>query len=144
MLMRALVIAVGSITTITAPRVPAGSDGTTPSVRVSVVADFPSTTMTDSTYQTMLGAKGVQVVYAHAIWSGSVHQMDPAIASLSFKPSQFTLWRLDVDQCPKATAAFKIANVPTVIIFRDGKEVKRFSGGKPKSALEEFIRSALP
>jgi thioredoxin 1 len=42
--------------------------------------------------------------------------------------------KLNVDISRQVASKFGVRSIPTVIIFRNGKEVKRLVGVKPKSA----------
>ena len=43
--------------------------------------------------------------------------------------------KVNVDQQQTLAAKFKVRNIPTLILFKNGKEVKRIVGVKPKKAL---------
>ena len=43
--------------------------------------------------------------------------------------------KVNVDQQQTLAARFKVRNIPTLILFKNGKEVKRIVGVKPKKAL---------
>jgi thioredoxin 1 len=50
-------------------------------------------------------------------------------------PGKITIAKLDVDQNKPLAQKYNIRNIPTMILFEDGKEVKRISGVKPKKVL---------
>jgi len=41
---------------------------------------------------------------------------------------------VDVDEAPALAEQFSVSNIPTLIVLKDGKEVKRFIGGQTKKA----------
>ena len=43
------------------------------------------------------------------------------------------------DQEPGLAQQFKIMSIPTLLIFKDGKEVQRFIGLTPKDTLRKFL-----
>jgi len=53
--------------------------------------------------------------------------------------------RVNVDHYPELAARYGVMGIPTVIFFKDGKEVARLIGAQPKKAylkkLEEILES---
>ena len=43
--------------------------------------------------------------------------------------------KVDTDALPDVAARFSIRSIPTMILFRDGREVKRVSGAMPASEI---------
>ena len=46
------------------------------------------------------------------------------------------------DEDPGATAAYDVLNIPTLILFRGGKEMGRVIGEQTEPALRKFIETA--
>lgn len=55
------------------------------------------------------------------------------------------LAKLEVDEGEnmKLAGRYRVRGFPTIILFRDGEEKARFSGAKPKHAIERFIEDWL-
>ena len=51
----------------------------------------------------------------------------------------YSVGKVDVDQEPGLAQQFKIMSIPTLLIFKDGKEVQRFIGLTPKDTLRKFL-----
>jgi thioredoxin 1 len=47
--------------------------------------------------------------------------------------------KVNVDNQQALAAKFKVRNIPTLVLLKNGREVKRFVGVKPKKALLEGI-----
>lgn len=45
----------------------------------------------------------------------------------------------DIDDCPSLATALKISAVPTIVIFKNGKESKRFIGAMSERELLEHL-----
>jgi thioredoxin 1 len=56
---------------------------------------------------------------------------------------KMTVAKLDVDHAQKTTATFQITSVPTMILFKDGKEVNRIVGLKDLDTLKKTVSAAL-
>lgn len=51
--------------------------------------------------------------------------------------------KLDIDQAQEVTSSLQITSVPTLILFKDGKEIKRVVGVKDIDFLRNLITSNL-
>ena len=50
---------------------------------------------------------------------------------------------LNVDENPQMTAAYSIKNIPTIILFHNGKPMDTLVGLIPPERLKEFVNKAL-
>ena len=51
--------------------------------------------------------------------------------------------KVDVDQHQSLAAKYNVRSIPTLILLRDGKEVKRFVGVKDKNFLLKQIKEVM-
>lgn len=51
-----------------------------------------------------------------------------------------TVGKIDVDEQPELAAQFRVMSIPTLIIFKGGKEVERLVGLRSKEELEQILR----
>ena len=52
-----------------------------------------------------------------------------------------TVGKIDVDEQPELAAQFRVMSIPTLIIFKGGKEVERLVGLRSKEELEQILTS---
>jgi len=59
--------------------------------------------------------------------------------------SEVVYSKLEVDEGEnmKLAGRYQVRGFPTIMLFRDGKEIDRFSGAKPAQFIEQFIESRL-
>jgi thioredoxin 2 len=68
--------------------------------------------------------------------------MAPAVDELArTSPGQALIAKLDTDASPQVASRFQIRGIPTVIVFRDGREARRQSGAMPLAALRQMLAS---
>lgn len=68
-----------------------------------------------------------------AEWCGPCKALKPTLNELA---KDYPVFSIDVEQNDEATITYNIRSMPTLIYFKDGKEVKRLvGGGKTKSEL---------
>lgn len=64
-----------------------------------------------------------------ASWCGPCRMLSPVIDSLSEEyETQIGVGKINVDEQGALAAQFGIVSIPTVILFKDGKEAKRIIG----------------
>lgn len=79
-----------------------------------------------------------------ASWCKPCKRFKPSFEELSidFK-DQCTFAKVDIDQCPGFADTYNVSAVPTLIIFKNGKEIKRITGFIQKEALREIITNNI-
>jgi len=72
-----------------------------------------------------------------ADWCRPCRMVAPVIEELAAEfAGKVTVAKVDVQNESALAARFKIMNIPTVVLFNDGVEVKRFIGVKPKETYQ--------
>lgn len=101
--------------------------------------------ITDETFGTeVLPAKLPVVVEFRADWSPFCKQMNPIVEAVAVgSRDTFIVGRLDIDKNPGTPRAYKVDDIPTYLVFRDGTEVARFEGPMPKPVFLQKILDAL-
>jgi len=56
---------------------------------------------------------------------------------------KLTLAKVDLDTAPQISKKYEIEQIPTVILFKNGKPVSEFIGVKPESAIKKILDEAL-
>ena len=97
--------------------------------------------LTDETFQrTIESAELPVLVDFYADWCGPCKMMAPDVDALAREQQgKVLVAKLDTDRNQQTAGAFQIRGIPTVIVFRGGKEVKRQSGAVRKAVLEQLI-----
>jgi thioredoxin 1 len=97
--------------------------------------------LTDENFQEVI-SKGVTLVDFYATWCGPCRMIAPIVEQLSAKvQGKARVAKLDIDQAQQTTASLQITSVPTLILFKDGKEVKRVVGVKDLDYLLSLVQS---
>jgi thioredoxin 1 len=85
--------------------------------------------------------KGVVLMDMHADWCGPCRALSPILEELDGKVEGVEFAKLDIDENPEVTRSYGVMSIPTVIIFKDGQEVKRIVGLNPKSVYLEALEA---
>ena len=80
----------------------------------------------------------------YATWCGPCKQLAPIVDALAKDYSgKLKVVKLDIDEAPGVASSHGIMAVPTVILFKGGQEKAKFTGFKPRPALETEIKKIL-
>ncbi len=76
----------------------------------------------------------------YADWCGPCQMLKPIIEELSEEyQAKARIAKINVDEAPKTAEKYGIMSIPTVILFKEGKEITRQTGLTTKEALIELI-----
>jgi thioredoxin 1 len=100
--------------------------------------------LTDETFQqTIDGAATPVIVDFWAAWCGPCRTVGPIVEDLaSSHTDTVTVGKLNVDENQATAAKFGIMSIPTLILFKDGKPVKKIIGVRSKGDLEREFELA--
>jgi thioredoxin 1 len=89
-------------------------------------------------------AKGVTLVDFYADWCGPCRMIAPIIEELSIEfDGKANIAKLDIENAQEVTSEFQVTSIPTIILFKDGQEIKRIVGLRDKETLKSLISSAI-
>lgn len=84
---------------------------------------------------------GSVVVRAWAPWCSNCRAMHPVVDDVA-ATGTVRLIDLQVEESPECAAHLGIRSVPTLVAFRDGDEVGRLVGARPRTAIESLFETA--
>ena len=77
-----------------------------------------------------------------ASWCGPCMMIAPIVEALAEENPQYLVGKVNVDDDPELANAFAIEYIPTLIIIREGKVVRRESGVYSKETLLKMLENA--
>lgn len=95
----------------------------------------------DSQFDRVIADAQVPVlVDFYADWCAPCLAMAPAIDEFAHEhPGQVLVGKLDTDRNPEISARFNIRGIPTLIVFNQGRELRRQTGALGRAQLERFV-----
>ncbi|GLY30778.1 thioredoxin [Kineosporia sp. NBRC 101731] len=101
--------------------------------------------MTDATFvDQVLLSDGPVLVDFWAAWCKPCRAMAPVIEQFAAAhQGRITVVKLDVDKNRESAETYGITTVPTLKLFRGGREVASIVGALPRKALETRLREVL-
>ena len=100
--------------------------------------------VTDSDFQQVISNSDVPVmVDFYADWCGPCKIMAPVLDDFAHKHTgQVLVAKLDTDANPRTSGQYQIRGIPTLIMFKDGREAGRRTGAVPREELETLLATA--
>lgn len=97
--------------------------------------------VSDATLDGVLAGTAVPVVMdCYADWCGPCKIMAPVLDEFARdRQGQVLVTKLDTDRNPATTRRFDIRAIPTLIVFRNGREVGRRAGAMPRAELDALL-----
>lgn len=91
--------------------------------------------------QEVLEEKGLVLVDFFATWCGPCKMIAPILEELSGELTDVKIVKVDVDQSPETASTYGIQSIPTMKLFKDGKEVQTTVGFLPKEQIVSMINN---
>jgi thioredoxin len=84
------------------------------------------------------------LVDAWAAWCGPCRMIAPAIDELAAEMAgRLRVAKLNVDENPATAARFGLQSIPTLLVFKGGREVDRIVGVLPKSEIARRLQPLI-
>jgi thioredoxin 1 len=104
----------------------------------------PITITDDDFEQKVLKSETPVIVDFWAPWCGPCRVVAPILEELAGEyDGRFTVAKINIDEYQRWQGEFGIMAIPTMIVFKNGEQVKRIQGSAPKRVLKEAFEEVL-
>ena len=83
----------------------------------------------------ILNNNGTCLVDFYADWCGPCKMVSPIVDEISDERTDITVGKINVDESSALAIKYNVMSIPTLIIFKDGKEYDRIIGYSPKEEI---------
>lgn len=97
--------------------------------------------VTSATWDTeVLRAQGLVMVDFWAVWCGPCRMVAPMVEELAKEyAGKIKIMKLNTDENPDIASRYKIMGIPTLMFFKDGRQLDQIVGAIPKPHLKAKI-----
>ncbi len=98
--------------------------------------------LTDDKFQKeVLDEKGVVLVDFWATWCPPCRMLGPIIEEVAGEVgNKYKIAKVDVDKAAGTASKYGIMSVPTMVVFKNGQEMERLVGARPKEEIIETLK----
>lgn len=84
--------------------------------------------------------EGLVLVDFYAVWCGPCRMLSPIVDEIAKEHEELKVLKVDVDNLENLSRKYGIMSIPTLKVFKDGKEVKTSIGYINKNELEDLLK----
>lgn len=98
----------------------------------------------DSLQELVLEALGIVALHFDAPWSKRSQEVGASLPQLAREfERRVRVARVDIDVYPSVANLYRVTDIPTIVLFRDGVELGRLVGLRPYAQLVIALETAL-
>ncbi len=75
----------------------------------------------------------------YADWCGPCRMVSPIVDEIAEENPQYLVGKINVDEQPELASQFGVMSIPTLVVMKNGEEVNRSMGAKPKKQILDML-----
>ncbi len=75
----------------------------------------------------------------YADWCGPCRMVGPIIEEIAEERDDVIVGKINVDNDPELAERFNVFSIPTIVVLKDGEEVNRIMGARPKAQILSLL-----
>jgi thioredoxin 2 len=101
--------------------------------------------VTDKSFEeAVLFFEGAVLMDCWAPWCGPCRMVAPVLDQLAAEyAGRIKIAKLNVDDNPRTASRYGIQSIPTMLLFKKGKQIHKLIGALPKAEIERHLRALL-
>lgn len=84
--------------------------------------------------------KTYTIVDFYATWCGPCRSQAPILENIEKNHEDVEVIKVDVEECETLATEYKVLNLPTILIFKNGEPYNKFVGLTQEKTIEEVLK----
>ena len=76
----------------------------------------------------------------YADWCGPCRMVSPVVDEIAKENSDIVVGKVNVDDEQELASAFGVVSIPMLVVLKDGQEINRSVGAKPKAQILALLK----
>ncbi len=93
----------------------------------------------DNFEEVVINSKELVLADFNADWCGPCRMMRPVLEEIKSSMKSIKIVSINIDDEEELAEKYGVSSIPCLVLFKDGKEINRSIGLKPKDVIEAFI-----
>jgi thioredoxin 2 len=113
--------------------------------KAALLADNKPVTVTDATFSAEVESSPLPVLLdLWAPWCGPCRMVAPVVEELAKDMAgRVRVAKLNVDENPATATRFHVQSIPTLLVFKAGREMERIVGAQPKAEIARRLERVM-
>ena len=90
-------------------------------------------------YQEIKNSASPVLLDFYADWCGPCRMVAPLVEEIAEEREDIVVGKINVDNDPALAEQFGVFSIPTLVVLKNGEEVTRATGARPKDAILDMI-----
>ena len=86
-------------------------------------------------FDELINSENTTLLDFYADWCGPCRMLGPVIEEIAEEKKDINVGKINVDANKELANKFSVRSIPTMIVFKNGKEIKRLVGFLPKEEI---------
>lgn len=95
--------------------------------------------LTKDNYEEVLQSGKPVLLDFYAEWCGPCRMVSPVLHEIAEEREDLVVGKINVDEERELAQAFRVMSIPTLVVLKDGAEVRRATGARPKAAILSML-----
>eukprot|EP00890_Picochlorum_soloecismus_P002149 jgi/Picsp_1/2935/NSC_01160-R1_thioredoxin y len=108
-----------------------------------VIAEAGGSKKTFSTFDELVRQSDLVLVDFYATWCGPCQLMSQVMSEMSPRMPEVSFVKINTEKYPSIASKFQVNALPTLVLFKNGKPVRRFEGALTASQLQQWLVEAF-
>ena len=96
--------------------------------------------VTNNNFENFINNNDITLIDFYADWCGPCKALSPVIDEIAKSQTHIAVGKVNVDEEKELANKYRVRSIPTMVVFKGGKEVNRLVGFMPKEEILEKIK----